>query len=501
MKKRVLIAGLFHETHTFVERRTEVGDFAVRREMAMMKARGDGSPLDGVLEVAEACAWEVVPSIDMRAAPSGMVTDEAVEFFWTYLREAATRALRDGIGAIFLVLHGAMVSESIEDVEGEILGRIRALPGAAAIPVFGVYDLHANFSPVMAERSNCLVAYRENPHTDARQAAVEAARLLERCLSGGGVPRSWYRHASIVWPPTGTGTADEPMKSLEGVARRSEGGEVWAVNVNAGFSFADTRYTGVSFSVSGTCSEERAGEILDALCREAWERRGEGCASEEPVETVVERILPVKEGPVILVEPSDNIGGGAPGDGTGLLRVLVKRRVEGAVVVINDPAAAAAAIRAGVGATVHLEIGGRGSRMDPGPLPLDVDVVSTSDGRFDLEDLQSHLASMRGRHIEMGPCAVVHHDGVTILLTSVAIPPFDLGQLRSQGIEPEKAKIIGVKAAVAHRRAYDPIAQAMYWVATPGPCSSRLEDFSFLRLERPVFPLDSIEQPRPCIRK
>ena len=66
---------------------------------------------------------------------------------------------------------------------------------------------------------------------------------------------------------------------------------------------------------------------------------------------------------------------------------------------------------------------------------------------------------MSGVRIDMGPCAVVRHAGVTILLTSKKTPPFDLGQLRSQGIEPETLHVIGVKAAVAHCRAYDRIAR------------------------------------------
>jgi microcystin degradation protein MlrC len=92
----------------------------------------------------------------------------------------------------------------------------------------------------------------------------------------------------------------------------------------------------------------------------------------------------------------------------------------------------------------------------------------------------------------MGPCAVVKHGGLRILLTSQRTPPFDLGQLRSQGIEPEKTRIIVVKAAVAHRRAYDPIAVASYTVATPGAWSSDLRRFPFKKIRRPIFPLDEI---------
>ena len=141
-----------------------------------------------------------------------------------------------------------------------------------------------------------------------------------------------------------------------------------------------------------------------------------------------------------------------------------------------------------------LSIGGKGSRLDVGPLSLEVGLLWTSDGKFELEDKQSHLASMAGDRFDMGPCAVVRHAGLTILLTSRKAPPFDLGQWRSQGIDPEKLSVIVVKAAVAHRRAYDPIAARMIWVDTPGPCSSNLHSLPYRHIRRPIFPLDGEEK-------
>jgi microcystin degradation protein MlrC len=129
--------------------------------------------------------------------------------------------------------------------------------------------------------------------------------------------------------------------------------------------------------------------------------------------------------------------------------------------------------------------------MDPGPVELSVRLVSRSDGRFDLEDRNSHMAGSGGIHIQMGPSAVVDVDGkITILLNSIKTAPMDLGQLRSQGIVPETKSVIAVKAAVAHRRAYDPIAAGSYVVKTPGACTSDLTTLPYQRLRRPIYPLD-----------
>ncbi len=229
----------------------------------------------------------------------------------------------------------------------------------------------------------------------------------------------------------------------------------------------------------------------------AWALRTRGNIQYPPVDDIVAamKAAPAVAGPVLLVEPSDNIGGGAPGDGTGVLRSLLQHGIERALVIINDPLAVTALVGAAVGEIRRLPVGGRGSKLDAGPLELDTTFVSRSDGDFTLEDKQSHLASMNGVNIRMGPCAVVRAKGVTILLTSLKTAPFDLGQLRSQGIEPADFAVIGVKAAVAHKRAYDRISQHSHYVDTPGPCTSNLASLPWQQLRRPIYPFDSITNP------
>ncbi len=494
MKPRILFAGLFHETHTFVDEVTHWEDFEIVRGEAILKKLGDASPTDGFLEEAQRLGFAVIPTLDARALPSGVVEDVAFEAFWREFAMTAVPALATGIDGIFLVLHGAMVTRSFPDAEGEMLARIRALPGAATVPIFGVLDLHANVSARMCRLANGLVLYRENPHTDAKQAARRATTLLGRCLSERTVPRMVWARPPLMWAPTGTGTNADPMLSLKLFAGKLEAEQptIWACNVAAGFSFADTPDTGVSLSAITTGSPEAAQRQLLAGVRLAWSQRERGDIFYPPVAEVVARLraAPPLACPVLLVEPSDNIGAGAPGDGTGILRALLAQRIERALVVVNDPAAVAALAGAAPGSVHTLDIGGRGSRLDAGPVRLEATFVSRSAGGFTLEDKNSHLASLSGTRFEMGPCAVIRSEGVTLLLTSRKTPPFDLGQLRSQGLEPREFAVIGVKAAVAHKRAYDPIAADSFHVDTPGPCSSNLATLPWRHLRRPVWPLD-----------
>ena len=69
---RILLAGIFHETHTFVDERTELKDFTVLRGAELLACKGDGSPLGGLLEAAARYGWEILPTVGMRAQPGGI---------------------------------------------------------------------------------------------------------------------------------------------------------------------------------------------------------------------------------------------------------------------------------------------------------------------------------------------------------------------------------------------------------------------------------------------
>lgn len=495
MKPRVLLAGLFHETHTFLPGRFGLNDFDRRQGDELLAARGDGSPLAGVVEFGLEAGWEFLPVVDLRAMPGPTVEDEVVDDFWRAMSAALRQLPQGGLDGVFLVLHGAMATPSYPDVEGEILHRLREqLP--EDVPIGGVFDLHANFSPRMAQCSDGLVVYRHNPHTDAHESAVRAAELLDRILRHRLRPATVFQPTPLVWPPPGTGTADDPMRTLEAMARRAEEElpDVAAVNVMGGFAHADTHDTGVSFSAVTFGDPREAAARLREMAQWAVANRHLGNVLQPDIREVMPKVLAHREGPVLLVEPADNIGGGAPGDCTGVLHALVEYDVPRAGVILCDPDAVKSVQAWRIGQRGHLAIGSRSSPHHGGPAELEVELISTSDGRFTLEDPHSHLASIHGMNIEMGDCAVVRHRGVTVLLTSRRIPPMDLGQWRSQGIAPEEFFVIGVKAAVSHRRAYDPIAKAAYWVDTPGPCSSDLRRFPYKLLRRPVFPLDELPE-------
>jgi hypothetical protein len=163
-----------------------------------------------------------------------------------------------------------------------------------------------------------------------------------------------------------------------------------------------------------------------------------GCAScgtiaYPTVEAVLASVQASSAGPTLLVEPADNIGAGAPGDGTAILRALIDVGAQRALVALCDPTAVERLALIPIGASARVALGGRGWAADPGPLEAQVTLVSRGSGAFQFEDPQNHLASAYGAGFDMGPCAVVRTAGVTVLLTSHKNPAVRSGPVSQPG--------------------------------------------------------------------
>ena len=199
--------------------------------------------------------------------------------------------------------------------------------------------------------------------------------------------------------------------------------------------------------------------------------------------------LPPGNGPILLVEPADNIGGGTPGDATGLLGPLLDTGRTNILAALADREAVAACFAAGTGAKLSLMIGGKTDQHHGAPIAFTGTVEHLSDCVFQLENPKSHLASMGGTTIRMGRCAVIANDQAKILLSERKTAPMDLGQYHSQGLRPEDAAYVVIKAAVSHRAAYDAIQRASFYVDSPGLCTSDLRRLPFTKLRGKVISL------------
>jgi microcystin degradation protein MlrC len=218
----------------------------------------------------------------------------------------------------------------------------------------------------------------------------------------------------------------------------------------------------------------------------AWEHRHEFIHTALPVKEAVAKALAAEGRPIVLADMADNTGGGAAGDGTEILRELLRVGARSATVAcIWDAAAVRACVEAGVGARVTLDVGGKVDDRHGAPVRVTGTVRTLSDGRF------IHRGPMmNGLPGRLGPTAVLDVNDVKVILISHRWQTLDPEMIRFVGIDPLREKILVVKSTIHYRAAFEPIVKEIIEVDAPGLSSSNLARFDYRRVRRPIFPLD-----------
>ena len=348
------------------------------------------------------------------------------------------------------------------------------------VPIACVLDLHANPSPDLVSQCNVVISYDTYPHIDMRERGREAASFLRSMLESQVLVTSLAK-VPILTTPLSQATDAQPMLGLQARANaRARAAGIPRVCVLGGYCYSDVPRAGLSALV--VHSKKQRAESLEVLRRTADDLREHAGDFEvkgaEPEEAVV-RAIASPNRPVVLADVADNVGGGSPGDGTTLLRMLLKHRATDAVVILADPEVACAAHEAGVGSTLKTSVGGKTDDRHGEPVDVEGTVVRISDG-----DYTTRGSWMKDREFSMGRTAVIDVRGTLIVLTELRVPPFHKEQLTSVGIDPGSMKIIVAKGALAWRAAFGDVAREVIAVATPGICP--VDPYELDRLTQPM---------------
>ena len=492
MAHRIAVGGLLHETHTFAPTPTILEDFRATWHAGpdlLTNLRGTQTGVGGMIDGLESRAWEPIPTFYAAALPAGTVTESAYEVLKAEMC-ARTRAAMP-LDGVLLHLHGAMVSETTLDAETDIAEAIRTIVGPD-VPMIVELDMHGNIGPALAEQADILLGYDTTPHMDLRAKGLEAVAVLEGLLAGRLRPATAVRNLPCLLAPQATDTSDLPLRAVHDKVRAMKAdNRVIAISIFGGFAYADTPWTGASVFVHTNDAPDLARELAAELEETLMDHRSAAEFKGLPPNEAVREALETPDGLVILVDSADNIGGGTPGDGTEALQAMLAADVQEGTVVIADPEAVQACRQAGVGSNVTTSIGGRTDEFHGSPITVTGTVRALSDGLIPCEQKQNHFAAFYGDTLDMGDSAWLRSGGVNIVLNSRKTPPFDLAQLRGMGIVPEEQKMIAVKAAVAYRAAYLPIASRIIEMDTAGLCTANLHRFDYRHVPRPIFPLDT----------
>ncbi|MGE0624977.1 MAG: M81 family metallopeptidase [Pseudomonadales bacterium] len=492
---RIIVATMSHETNTFSPVVTDLDRFSGGRGVpldgddAVRVYTGTASCVGGFLEAAAESGARVSVPIVASAPPSGPVEDDAYEYIAGRIVDAAAA----GADAILLDLHGAMVTRTYEDGEGELLRRIRVV--APDVPIGVALDMHANLYPDMVRHATVISGYQTYPHVDMDGTALKAGRLTLAALAGRVQPVMVWGNAPMLPHVMRQGTDDFPNRELQARAREMERQGALSVSLFTGFPHADISNAGLSVVVVTDGDRALAERCRDELLDMAWAQRRDFVYEVEPLSTSLARARELAvgaDGPVLLLDHYDNTASGGTMDTTEVLAAVLAEGLEDvAVFGIYDPAAVRTMAEAGVGAEVTVSLGGKlpmpALAEQSAPLTVTGRVKLLSEGRF-----PATVAMSRGLEMNMGRTAVLAVGSVDIVVISRHIEPFDPGCFRSLGIEPTSRRYLMLKSRIHYRVGFKPLVAHVVECAGRGVCTSDYSELSFEHVRRPIYPLDGV---------
>ena len=490
---RFLLAQMKHETNTFSPVVTDIERFARGQPLpfygdeAYAAYQGTGSALGAFIDAAEQIGAEFEIPIAANAWPSGPVEDDAFEHMVDCIVSAAARGGFDGI---LLDLHGAMVTRSLPDGEGELLARVRA--AAPSVPIGVALDMHTNMFPGIPSNCDVIAGYQTYPHIDLYETGQRAAAALIARVRGDRQPTMAWGQRPMLPHVMRQASLDEPNGALQARCREMEAQGALVASLFVGFPHADVEHAGLSAVVVTDGDMALAESMRDELLDAAWAAREAFVYVPEPLETSFARAASIDASPVVLLDHYDNAASGGTMDTMTVLKGILEAQLENvAAFAIHDPEAVAKMLEAGVGANVVLPLGGRMDMPSIGlhgePLEVSGRVRFACDGRYRNEGPAS-----KGVLMDMGPTVVLDTGNVEIVVISRHQEPNDLACLRSVGIEPTTKRYLMLKSRVHFRAGFGPVARHIVECAGTGVCTSDYDSLRFERVRRPIFPLDNI---------
>jgi microcystin degradation protein MlrC len=416
------------------------------------------------------------------ASPAGTTNRADYEFMRDEILAQVKAALP--LDGVLLGLHGAMVAHGYDDVEGDIADRVRDIVGPDC--VIGMeLDPHCHLTVRRVKACDVIILYKEFPHTDVVDRAEDLLRIVLATIRGEVKPvMSLFDCRQIGSYPTTLPL----MRSFVDKVSALEGKEgILSVSIGHCFPYADVPELGGRILVVADGDKAKADRLASEIGAEFVSMRGRTAPEYYDIGPGLDAAIAANVAPVVLAEPADNAGGGAPSDNTSILRALIARDAQSAALgPIWDPMAVRLCFDAGLGASFALRFGGKTGPAS-GP-PVDATVTVTGLAR-------DCTQSFGPTQSPLGDCAAIRIDGVDVVLVSNRNQALGLELFRNVGIEPTERRLVMVKSTNHFMAAYGPIAKKVLYLDTDGPIPRDYRKIPYTRITRPIWPLDQATSP------
>jgi len=501
---RIGIAGLVHETNTFaIERNDTMDSVRLQRGAEMLAKVHPKSFLGGFLEGAQRDDIELVPGVGIHFAHGGIIGGAVFEQCQREIVEAfAGMGKLDGV---FFALHGAMVAEApYTDAEGEVVRAARKLLGDD-LPMVATYDFHA----IMSRYENEHVvpfANDTNPHIDGYERGLEAAACLLGMLDGRIKPVTRRLLVPIIGPNIGQSTWSQipaqeqqlPLFQLnETRAQMEQTPRVLNITILGGYGYGDSPDAAMSIVTTTDGDEALATQMCAELGQSLWDRRAE-LLTVRPILSVddgVREAIAREEKPVMLVDLGDDPGSACPADSPAVLESLIRLGAKDCAMTIRDADVVEAGLKAGVGATLTMKVGGKIDQRFYQPLEVTGTVRAIDDGNYMVLG-PTHGGWGRDvnpdafREANVGARVTLRIGDKIDVIFSRSRTGKDRDFFKSVGVILEEKQILVVKSNQAHRASFDSIVASTIELASPGVSTVDYGSLPYEHVVRPIWPID-----------
>lgn len=388
------------------------------------------------------------------------------------------------LDGVLLGLHGAMVAHGYDDVEGDIIERARAIVGPDCI--IGVeLDPHCHLTLKRVGLADIIVLYKEFPHTDVVDRAEEVLDLTLATIRGSIKPvMSLYDCRQISSYPTTLPLMRAFVDRIKGMEGRDG---VLSISVAHCFPYGDVPELSGRVLVIADGDKAKANALAMQLGEEFVGMRGKTPPQFLDVAGGVGAAMEANDGPVVIAEPTDNAGGGAPSDNTTILRELISRNAPNAALgPIWDPVAVRLCFDAGIGARFPLRFGGKTGPQSGTPVDAMVEVIGLA---------RDAWQTFGPTSVPVGDCAGVRIGGVEVVLITKRTQAFVPQLFTNVGIDPLAKSVLVVKSTNHFMAGFGPIAKRVIYVDSDAPLCRDYRKIDYKNVNRPIWPLDAETSP------
>lgn len=484
---RIGVVRLWHEANSFSGTLVGAKEFAAREwtygAAGAESYRGTATEIGAALDWAKAEPEAEIVFSRLASAPPGGPVQQA--FLDAAINEMADDPALDGIGGLYLSLHGSCIGAEDQRPETTLVTRLRArFPD---LPIVASFDMHCVPTHELAAALNAATVYREYPHTDMDRTAVRALDLLAEMMRSGERWHVCLEKTGLILPSFNMRTdGSGPMRGIEQFAESLEAeGEVLAAYPYASFAYADVpdADSGALITARDTTAGRAAAARLVAKMRA---ERGGFIPRLATAAEVLARRPWAQACRVAILEPSDNPLSGGAGDTPGLLAAALEADLPNGTVFafFHDPALVERAQSVGVGAVLDLQLGARLDARFGAPVAVRATVRKLTDGRFSNVDPME-----RGRPVDLGPTAVLEAGPLRVIVTSVCQSPNDHGYFMLHDIDLAAVPLLLAKAKNHFCAAFGASFDDILHVDTPGPAMADVSALPFRHVPAKRFDL------------